>query len=242
MKGWRARLGFLVPAGTPTAEDEMVAMAPEGVSVHFERMVGHGATGTLDGLDGRIATQIAHLESSFTLLSQVKPRVIAMAHTATSYYLGPQGEADMTTRLEALGGPRFTSAFASVVLALRALGVRRVALGTPYNEALTLKGKTNLEAHGFEVVRFDWLRDVRSIFEEPPHRVHALARGVDHADADAVFLSGIGMPTVETIAAVEHDLGKPVISSASAMMWNSLRLAGVAPAAVRGYGRLFDLP
>jgi maleate isomerase len=240
MMGWRARLGFLVPAGTPTAECEMFALAPAGVSVHFERMVGHGATGTLAGLEGRLASQVAHLEESFTLLAQVRPRVIALAHTATSYYLGRDGEAALAERLAKPDGPRFTSAFASVIEALHALGARRVALGTPYDEKLTLSGKAHLEAHGFEVVRFDWLRDVRSIFEEPPHRVYDLVRRVDTPEADAVFLSGIGMPTVSLIGALERDLGKPVVSSASAMMWNSLRLAGVAPNAVTGCGCLYD--
>lgn len=239
MHGWRARLGFLVPAGTPTAECEMFELAPPGVSVHFERMVGHGATGTLEGLEGRIATQVAHLEESFALLAQVRPRVIALAHTATSYHLGQAGEAALTARLEKPGGPRFTSAFASVIEALRFFGARRVALGTPYDEKLTLSAKANLEARGFEVVRYDWLRNVRSIFEEPPHRVIGLARAVDVPEADVVFLSGIGMPTVSLLETIEHDLGKPVISSASAMMWNALRLAAVAPAAVRGYGCLY---
>jgi maleate cis-trans isomerase len=39
MIGWRARLGFLVPPGNPTVGPEMMALAPEGVSLHFNRMV-----------------------------------------------------------------------------------------------------------------------------------------------------------------------------------------------------------
>ena len=42
MKGWRARLGFLIPPGNPTVEPEMIAMAPPGVSVHFSRSVAIG--------------------------------------------------------------------------------------------------------------------------------------------------------------------------------------------------------
>jgi maleate cis-trans isomerase len=45
------------------------------------------------------------------------------------------------------------------------------------------------------------------------------------------------MPTIETLQVLEQDLGKPVLSSASAMMWNALRIAGVnAPLA--GFGSL----
>ena len=39
-------------------------------------------------------------------------------------------------------------------------------------EKLTLAAKENLEAEGLEVVSFDHLRNVRSIFEEPPQRVY----------------------------------------------------------------------
>jgi maleate cis-trans isomerase len=41
------------------------------------------------------------------------------------------------------------------------------------------------------------------------------------------------------LQALERDIGKPVISSASAMMWNALCVAGVEPF-VPGYGRLLS--
>ena len=92
--GWRARLGFLIPPGNPTVEPEMIAMAPPGVSVHFSRMVAHGATGTLDGQEERNRTQIEHLSESAKLLAMVKPNVVVLAHTATSYTLGRRAEVD----------------------------------------------------------------------------------------------------------------------------------------------------
>jgi maleate cis-trans isomerase len=48
------------------------------------------------------------------------------------------------------------------------------------------------------------------------------------------------MPTLAMLQVLEDDLGKPVISAASAMMWNALRVAGVRSQR-RGYGRLFGL-
>ena len=62
---------------------------------------------------------------------------------------------------------------------------------------------------------------------------------MDAANAQAVFISGVGMPTIDVVARLEHDLGKPVVSSCSAMMWNALRVAG-AGGKVSGFGRLFD--
>jgi maleate cis-trans isomerase len=45
------------------------------------------------------------------------------------------------------------------------------------------------------------------------------------------------MPTISILQELEQDLGKPVISAASAMMWYALRLAGVRHPMAR-YGRL----
>jgi maleate cis-trans isomerase len=47
------------------------------------------------------------------------------------------------------------------------------------------------------------------------------------------------MPTIEVLARLERDLRKPVISSASAMVWHALRTAGVK-ASVHGFGRLLE--
>jgi maleate cis-trans isomerase len=55
-----------------------------------------------------------------------------------------------------------------------------------------------------------------------------------------VFLSGTGLPTLPVLQLLEQDLGKPVISSASAMMWLALRVAGVVQP-IPGYGRLLTL-
>jgi maleate isomerase len=163
MMGWRARLGFLVPPGNPTVEPEVIAMAPPGVSVHFSRMVAHGPTGTLDGQEERNRSQIEHIGDSAGLLAMVKPNVIMLAHTATSY-----------------------------------------------------------------------------IYDETPERAYRLGRAVDRGNVQAVFLSGLSMPTVSILETLEHDLDKPAISAASAMMWQALRLAGVRQR-IPGYGRLLAL-
>ena len=241
MTGYRARLGFLIPPGNPTTEPEVIRLTPPGVSVHFTRMVAHGVTGSLDGQEERNRTQIAHLDENVSLLAMVNPSVIVLAHTATSYTLGKTGEQELIERIQRSAGFRLITAFGSVIEALRRLNVQRIAVGTPYGEAATQQCKVNLEAHGFEVVSIGRLAGVQNIYDETPQRAYGLARQVDCADAQAVFLSGVGMPTIDTLAMMEQDLGKPVVSSAAAMMWNALRVAHVN-APISGYGRLLASP
>src|ERR1700716_1117065 len=176
MMGWRARLGFLIPPGNPTVEPEMIEMTPPGVSVHFSRMVAHGPTGTLDGQEERNRTQIEHIGESAGLLAMVKPNVIMLAHTATSYTLGRRAEAELVQRLQDQCGTPVATAFGSVVAALSVLGATRVALGTPYSEETTLKGKALLEEHGFEVVSHGRLENVKNIYDETAERAYQLGR------------------------------------------------------------------
>jgi maleate isomerase len=238
MTGWRARLGFLVPPGNPTVEPEMVELAPSGVSVHFTRLNASGPAGTHEGQEERNRAQLASVDEAVQLLAMAHPRVIALAHTATSYTLGREAEADLVHRQEAATDARFITAFGSVLAAFQHLGVRRVAYATPYSADLTEKGRAHLVLHGFEVVSVARLEGVRNIYAETAARAYAVGRQADRPEAETVFLSGTGMPTLAMLQALEDDLGKPVLSAASAMMWHALRVAGVR-CSRPGYGRLF---
>src|SRR5579862_5803322 len=240
MIGFRARLGFLLPPGNPTIEPEMMAMAPQGVSLHFHRMVARGTPGSLDGQAERNRQMVASLDESIELLALVKPDIVVIAHTATSYDLGREAEHALLARLAKASGTRVTTAFASVAAALERLGVKRVALGAPYSAETTGKGKAHLEAHGFAVVSHANLEHAGNIYDTTAEQAYRLARSVDTPEAEAVFLSGTGMPTVAVLEMLEQDLQKPVISSNSAMMWLVLRACGVNQP-VAGYGRLLTL-
>jgi maleate isomerase len=237
MKGWRARIGFLVPPGNPTVEPEMAELTPSGVSLHFTRMHVEGPTGTHAGQEERNRSQLESIPACVRLLAMVRPGVVVLAHTATSYTLGAAREAALVAEMEALGDCRFITAFGSVLAALKHLGIRRIAYATPYSAAMTARGAHHLEQCGIGVVNAGHLADVRNIYEENSERAYMIGRQVDRPEAEAIFLSGVGMPTLDALAVLEQDTGKPVISAASAMMWHALRTAGVQHA-FTGYGRL----
>ena len=239
MKGWRTRIGFLVPPGNPTVEPEMAELTPPGVSLHFTRMSAEGPAGTHAGQEERNRSQVESIPACVRLLSMVGPDVIVLAHTATSYTLGEAREAALVTEMEALGNARFVTAFGGVLAAFKALGVRRIAYATPYSADMTALGRLHLEKCGVNVVNSGHLANVRNIYEENSERAYAIARQVDRPDAEAIFLSGVGMPTLDALQLLEDDTGKPVISAASAMMWHALRTAGIRHQ-FSGYGRLLS--
>jgi maleate cis-trans isomerase len=240
MYGWRARIGVLVPPGNPTVEPEFYQMAPEGVTIHFARLQGFQAAnppGAAAGMEARTLAYLDELPGPAMALSSVGPGVVILAHTASSYAMGFAHEPQLIDRLTSLTGTPVITAAGAILAALQYLGVKRLALGTPYPETISARGRAFWEAAGFDIVGYQRLVGVQNIYRETEERAYQLACQANTPDAEAVLLSGTGMPTVRVLDTLEQDLKKPVLSSNQAALWRALRLAGVQQA-ITGFGSL----
>jgi maleate cis-trans isomerase len=164
---------------------------------------------------------------------------VVLAFTAASYANGFQGEQTLSDRIASLTGTRALTAAQAILAALHHLRVKKLALGTPYPESISALGRAYWEAAGFEIVGYRRLAGVENIYDESEERAYRLAREADAPDADAVLLSGTGLPTIGVLEVLERDLGKPVVSSNQASLWRALRLAGVRES-ISGFGRLLS--
>jgi maleate isomerase len=231
------RLGVLVPAGNPTIEPELYRMAPRGLTVHFARLETlAGEPGEVEGMERRTLGYLESLPAATRALVAVKPDAVVLAHTAVSYLTGFDGEAALLARLRTLAGvPAFTAASA-IRAALHHLGTRRLALATPYPEAIGAAGRAFWGAAGFTIVAHRRL-DTPNIYDETEDAAARLGHAADSPDADTLLISGTGLPTAGIVERLEKDLGKPVVTSQTATLWHALHLLHHA-APVRGYGRL----
>lgn len=248
--GWafRARLGILTPHAAIGAESEMAAMKPEGVSLHTARVpLGVMRAGGL--MDATIATDPVRafadpplLDDAAELLATAPLHAIGFAFTASSYVRGAADDEVLRQRLETRtrGIPVAISSNAAV-LALRAMGVGRVALVDPpwFAPEMTALGVTYFQEQGIEVVLAQAAQLPSEQLAINPGQLFAWVRDHVPGTAEAVYIGGNGLRAVGIIAALEEDLRIPVLTANQVLLWRLLHLAGTR-APVRNYGRLFD--
>ncbi|MBI4182707.1 MAG: aspartate/glutamate racemase family protein [Proteobacteria bacterium] len=233
--GWRGRVGLISPSTNSTLEPEFYRMAPAGVSIHTSRVLQLGRQ--QDESYRIMAEGIARASRE---LATVEVDVIAFGCTSCTYFVSADEISATMNRLA--GVPAIVTAQA-VVRALKALGAKRVALGSPRTDYVTGREVKFLEESGFEVVSVHAMTlgeteaERRAIGRVPPRSMLRLARTIDRPEADVVFISCTQLPTVEMIAGIEEALEKPVVGSNQATFWSCLRLMGLNTA-VPGFGRL----
>jgi maleate cis-trans isomerase len=166
--------------------------------------------------------------------------VVVWACTSGSFVFGWEGARAQAARLEdAFGGPASSTSLAFVE-ALRALGLRRVAVAATYPEPVTRAFVELLEAAGLEVMAAgsSGIVTAEEVGTVEREAVVALVEGGDHPNAEAVLVPDTALHTVRWLDALEAAVRKPVLTANQVTVWEALRLAG-RPASAAGLGTLF---
>lgn len=239
--GWRARVGIIYPA-SGLADMEYYALCPPGVTVHLTRTsVPHEGKVTLEDM-----TELAEGEDFDRLakdLATVRPNAIAWMCTSGSFSQGPKWDGKLREMLSKHGKCPATTTSTALVAALKALGVSKVSLATPYEPRLTAKLIEYVENYSIKTVK-DVSLDLTNDWEIGtlgPAALRELVKDADTPESDAIFVSDTGIVLSPIAQKLERDLGKPVFSANMATIWQTLRLSGVRETQ-KGLGELFHTP
>ena len=170
-----------------------------------------------------LARMEAHLTSTAAQLPPVD--VLAYACTSGAMLIGPVRVAE---RLRAAHPrARFTDPFTALLAALAHRGATRVALLTPYTLEVTTRLVEALAEH-VTVTAVTYLGESDDTIVA---RISAasLATAVRDLvardpDAQAVAISCTNLRTADLIPALETEIGRPVVSSNQALLWQVERL------------------
>ena len=232
---WLGKVGVILPSANTVVEAEFNRWAPDGLTFHGARTTVAGTPSQKslnDMADGaiRAAGDLGTAECDL------------VAYCCTSGSFMVDMKQTKQAMAEAAGCPVLTTADA-VLDALNHLGIRRVAMATPYMDFITEGEVAWLAGAGYDVASYrglcmgETVRERRAINRIPPEVVYRLAKDVDRPEAEAIFLSCTAMPTLRVIDRLERDLGKPVFSSNSATFRAVLKALRVT-APVENGGRL----
>lgn len=231
----RPTVGLIVLASDETVESDLRRLIPDATARLLHSRIPSAPTVGMATLSEMAKT----LPDAAALLpAAIDFAAIGYACTSGATVLGEDRVASMIRA--AHPSAKVTNPLTALKAAAAGLGIKRLALLSPYVAEVSNALITALEAAGIEIVR------LISFDEENESAVARIAgasiqaglkAAAAGAGADAVFASCTNLRAMDVLEAAERDLGLPVLASNQVLAWHMQRLAGVG-GALAGMGRL----
>ena len=235
MIGWRARFGVILPSVNITTESEFYRCLPEGITAHFTRMEFKESTPEY------YERMIDDVPAGARMLSHTGVDAIIFACTSGSLYGGLGYDQKIISKIRDQSDVPASTTSTAVIEAFKTMEVKKVAVATPYEDWVNELEKKFFEGSGVQVlnIRGLGLRGLDAC-EVHPETLYRFAKAQDREEADALFLSCMGLRTLEILSRLESDLGKPVLSSNQVTLWKLFKLCGIPGPDIRlDFGSLF---
>ena len=239
--GTTARLGMIILQSDQTIEHEAAQL------IHP-----HGATSQIALYHSRIPNDTEVNEDSLRQMSLELPQAASLlpsrfAFDAIGYGCTSGatmiGEAEVERLIKTIHpDARITNPITACKAALAKLGIKRLALLTPYAVPVTQAMQDNLQDAGYEITSiatFNQSDDFKVARISSQSIYEAVMSVGKQADCDAVFVSCTSLRALPIIAEAERALQKPVLSSNQVFIWHLMRLAGL-PNCPDNAGHLFE--
>ncbi|WP_372623330.1 hypothetical protein [Falsiroseomonas sp.] len=234
-------IGILTPQANTTVEPEMAIMTPSGLSFLTARLCS-----AKPSMDERLHDYFEIFGEALREFANAPLSAAGFACTGASYLVGARREDAAVASLSERAGFPVVTATIAIADALRAVGAERIALLSPYDDALHAASEAYWSARGFIVVAsfsvFRHSQEFHPIYSLPSDATRLGMAHLAGAQADAIVVLGTGLPSLAPIAATPRMGGKPVLSSMLCMGWRLFALAGAWPGDGAGLLRFAEDP
>ncbi|WP_181775693.1 maleate cis-trans isomerase family protein [Amycolatopsis pittospori] len=241
--GPRLKVGVVVPSTNTSAQPELDAMRPDGVTNHTGRMVINDDSMVDEpGFDHVMHSIRKSTHPAIQSVAGCDPHCVIVGVSPESYWEGPESHGRVLDSMrEAAGGRPVTMSPDAIKAALAAHDVRRIAVITPYLPVGDDSVSRFFKDSGYDLLRVQGLGmpSPAKISHVSETELRDAVKEIDSADVEAIVQVGTNVAMMRLAAAAEFWLGKPVISNNAVLYWHALRQNGVADR-VRGFGSLLS--
>jgi len=231
-------LGLIFPPADRGIPEEGVAMYGDRLKfvvtgLGLDRM-------TPEGYDAVIGLIPAAAEK----LAAAGAEAIELTGTSLTFYKGEAFNQQLRETVTRASGLPATTMSNGVIDGLKAVGAKRVAVATAYNDEVNARLAAFLAEHALEPLvvtglGIEAIEDVDRVTQDDLLEFGARVKA-SVAGADSLLVSCGGFRTLELIAPLEGRTGVPVISSMPHGLWAGAKLVGLSGAAP-GYGKLLSM-
>lgn len=230
-------LGLIFPVSNRGVPEEGVAMYGDRIrfvvnGLGLDRM-------TPDGYDAVVGL----IPDAARELAEAGAEAIELTGTSLTFYQGEAFNQQLRQTVTEASGLPATTMSNGVIEGLKAVGAKRVAVATAYNDEVNDRLRDFLVEHDLEPLIITGLgieavEDVDGVTQDDLLEFGARVRASAPA-ADSLLVSCGGFRTLELIEPLEARTGVPVISSMPHGLWAGARLVGLSGSAP-GYGSLLS--
>lgn len=239
--GYRAKMGVIIPSTNTVVEHDYCRMRPPGVTFHFGRMYIAQPAADDDAAFEELIRQIrASTATAVRDVMTAEPDHLVMGMSAETFWGGQEGNEQFTARVRELAGGLEVSTGADACRrACARLGVRRVAVLTPYQPVADAQVRGFFSDIGLEVVRLEGLKcpSATAIAAVREDRLRHVLQALDGPDIDGIIQVGTNLPMLRLADEAERWLDKPVLAINAVTVWDALRTCGFDDR-MHGFGTL----
>lgn len=234
------RLGVLTPSSNTALEPltSAIAAALPGVSVHYARF-----KVTEIALDAQALGQFndENILAAADLLADAHVDVIGWSGTAAGW-MGFEKDELLVQRIQARTGIPATTAILALNELLLIKRVRRLGLVSPYTEDVQQRIIDNYQGMGIDVVAqtHESIRVNYDFAGVDPETLLSRMSGMVQASPEAFVTYCTNLRAAQLAQRVEKEWGIPLLDTVSTTVWGMLRVAGVDPSDIKGWGELYE--